>query len=94
MCLKDPGHEATIRVRADLRVFIETWRGFRDIRSEITAGRVRVIGPPALRTQFPDWLLRHSHAHVARQRPGRERRLSRTTGAHEVLEPQPTERPA
>ena len=80
MCLKDPGHEVSIRVRSDLRVFIETWRGFRDLRSEIAGGRIVLIGPRRLREQFPDWLLLHSHATHPRLRPGRERRLSRITG--------------
>ena len=29
MCLKDPGYEVDLRVRSDLRLFIEAWRGFR-----------------------------------------------------------------
>jgi DNA-binding HxlR family transcriptional regulator len=80
MCLKDPGHDVDVRVRADLRVFIETWRGFRDIECEIRAGRIRVSGPRELRRQFPEWLGLHSHAHIPRMRPGRERRLYRITG--------------
>ncbi len=80
MCLKDPGHHVDVRVRADLRVFIETWRGFRDLRCEIRAGRIQLIGARSLREDFPTWFLLHSHAHVERMRPGRERRLSRVTG--------------
>lgn len=79
MCLKDPGHEVDLRVYADLRVFIETWRGFRDLRSEIRARRIRVRGPERLRDAFPDWLRLHVLAGVPRLRPGRERRLARTT---------------
>ena len=80
MCLKDPGHEVDVRVESDLRVFIETWRGFRDAESEVRAGRIRVIARLELRRQFPGWLRLHSHAHVQRRRPGRERRLQRITG--------------
>lgn len=84
MCLKDPGHRVDLRVRSDLRTFVEAWRGFRDVRSEIKAGRIRVIGPRKLREQLPDWLRLHSHAHVPRMLRGRERRLSRTTGPRET----------
>ncbi|MBT8402276.1 MAG: helix-turn-helix transcriptional regulator [Gemmatimonadetes bacterium] len=80
MCLKHPGHDVDLRVSADLRVFIEAWRGFRNLRSEIRAGRIQVRGRRALRQAFPDWLLLSALAEVPRMRPGRERRLSRTTG--------------
>lgn len=80
MCLKDPGHEVDLRVRSDLRVFIEAWRGFRDVENEISARRIRLIGPRELRRQFPGWLRLHVLAGVPRLRPGRERRLSLVTG--------------
>lgn len=78
MCLKDPGHEVDLFVVSELRLFIEAWRGFRDFRSEIRAGRIRLTGPVRLREQFPDWLELHVLAGVPRLRPGRERRLSRS----------------
>lgn len=76
MCLKDPGHEVDLRVVSDLRLFIEAWRGFRDFREEIRAGRIRLSGARALRRVFPDCMGLHVLAGVARQRPGRERDLS------------------
>ena len=79
MCLKDPGHDVDLTVSSDLRVFIEAWRGFRNIRNEMRAGRIRVVGPPDLREQFPSWLCLHVLAGVPRMRPGRERRLSLAT---------------
>lgn len=84
MCLKDPGHEIDLRVEADLRTFIEAWRGFRNLESEIAAGRIRLIGPRKLRETFPKWLMMSSLAPYERMRPGRERRLSRTTGPREA----------
>jgi DNA-binding HxlR family transcriptional regulator len=80
MCLKDPGYEVSLRVACDLRVFIEAWRGFRDVASEVRAGRIRLIGRRALREQFPEWLCLHVLAGMPRMRPGRERRLSLVTG--------------
>lgn len=81
MCLKDPGHEVDLIVATDLRVFVETWRGFRDLRGEIRAGRIRVTGPPGLREAFPDWLQLHVLDDVPRQRAGPERRLSVARGS-------------
>lgn len=75
MCLKSPGYEVDLQVRADLRQFIEAWRGIRNLRQEIAAGRVQVLGPPALRKQFPSWLLLSGLAPHPRLRAGREQRL-------------------
>ncbi|HZF26216.1 MAG TPA: helix-turn-helix domain-containing protein [Steroidobacteraceae bacterium] len=75
MCLKDPGHEVDITARSDLRLFIEAWRGIRDLRGEIRAGRIELVGPSVLRKQFPDWLQLSALAPFPRLRPGRERRL-------------------
>jgi DNA-binding HxlR family transcriptional regulator len=77
MCLKDPGHDVDLLVRSDLLVFVEAWRGMRDLRGEIRTRRIRLFGPPELQRRFPDWLLLSALAPYQRQRPGRERRLSR-----------------
>ena len=77
MCLKDPGHDVDLLVRSDLLVFVEAWRGMRDLRGEIRARRIRLFGPPELQRRFPDWLLLSGLAPYPRLRPGRERRLSR-----------------
>ena len=76
MCFKHPGYDTDLLVRADLRVFVETWRGFRDLRTEIRASRIRLAGPRDLKKAFPDWLLLSMFAQVERRAPGRERRLS------------------
>ncbi len=76
MCLNSPGYEVDLQVRADLRLFIEAWRGIRDLRREIQAGHVQVLGPHALRKQFPSWLLLSGLAPHPRLRPGREQRLA------------------
>lgn len=76
MCLKHPGYETDLTIRADLRVFVETWRGFRDLDAEIKASRIRLTGRPELKKAFPNWLMLSMFAHVERKAPGRERRLS------------------
>jgi DNA-binding HxlR family transcriptional regulator len=76
MCLKDPGYSVDVHVRSDLRRFIEAWRGFRSLRAEIAANRIKVIGPPALTKAFPQWLRLSGLAPFARKRKGREQRLA------------------
>ncbi len=76
MCLKDPGYEVDVYVRSDLRRFIESWRGIRDLRAEIRAGHVKLIGPPALTRRFPEWLKLSQLAPYPRRRSGRENSLA------------------
>lgn len=56
MCLKYPGYESDLIVHADIRRFIEAWRGFRDLNQEMLSGHIRVEGPRDLKRVFPDWL--------------------------------------
>lgn len=86
MCLKHPGFEVDLRVLSDIRVFAEAWRGIRNLRAEIAAGRIRVSGPPRLCRKFPGWLQLSELAPFPRKRAGRELRLTRTAtlGAHHV----------
>jgi DNA-binding HxlR family transcriptional regulator len=81
MCLKDPGFEVDVRVRSDLRQFIEAWRGIRDLRAEIRANRIELSGPPSLTRRFPDWLRLSGLAGYPRQRAGRELQLMRSERA-------------
>ena len=76
MCLKHPGFDTDLLVQADLRRFIETWRGFRDLRREIGASRIKLTGPLEFRRAFPDWLLLSGLAPFERRAGGREKRLS------------------
>jgi DNA-binding HxlR family transcriptional regulator len=75
MCLKDPGYEVDVRVRSELKSFVEAWRGFRDLRAEIQAGRIKVVGARELVRQLPVWLQLSSLAPFERKRSGREQKL-------------------
>lgn len=77
MCLKHPGYETDVLVEADLRTFVECWRGIRDLRYEIESRRIRLTGPRELKRAFPDWLMLSALAPYERKRPGRERNLYR-----------------
>ena len=83
MCLNDPGFDVDVAVRSGLRVFVEAWRGFRDLRAEIRRGRIRVYGREESTRQLPDWLLLSGLAPYERRRPGRERRIARRIGTHQ-----------
>jgi hypothetical protein len=85
MCLLDPGLDVDLMVSAKLRVFVEAWRGLRDLGQEIRAGRIKLDGPKNLCDKFPGWLRLSSLAPYARLRPGRERRLARLSASKQRL---------
>lgn len=66
MCLKDPGCEADLTVHSELRRFVESWRGFRNLNDEIADGRVQLFGPKKLTRAFPKWLRLSALAGVPR----------------------------
>ncbi len=79
MCLKHPGFETDLFISADLRRFVESWRGFRNMREEIRSSRIRLTGPKELKKAFPNWLQLSSLAQFQRKNGGREQRLSAGT---------------
>jgi len=76
MCLKHPGFDDDLLIQADLRRFIEAWRGFRDLRREIAAAKIRLTGSRDLKKAFPDWLLLSGLAPFERKVAGKERSMS------------------
>ena len=76
MCLKYPGFDSDVVVYADLRLFVEAWRGFRDLREEIEAGNIKLEGPVKMKRAFPDWLMLSALAPYRRKRAGSEQRLA------------------
>jgi DNA-binding HxlR family transcriptional regulator len=84
VCIKHPGYEVDLRVMADLRVFVEAWRGIRSMEAELRHRRITLIGAPALRRAFPRWMLLSIAAPIERQRPGAERTRSRRARAARV----------
>jgi hypothetical protein len=70
MCLKHPGHAVNIKVMADIRRFIQAWRGVRSMREEIATGCIRLEGPSSMTKQVPDLLLGSALAGVARRQNG------------------------
>lgn len=56
MCLKNPGYDVNVKISADLKRFVEAWRGYRPLRDEIKNGHIKVEGPATMRNALPDWL--------------------------------------
>lgn len=79
MCLKDPGHDVDLVIRAHIKRFIEAWRGLRDLRSEIVDGHIAVDGRIDYCRALPNWLLGSALAKFDRVRPGPEHELQRTS---------------
>ncbi len=75
MCLKPPGYDTDVTVSADIRRFVEAWRGFRSLRDEIVTGTIKVEGPPKLVKQVPKWLMGSALAVFPRLKTGTERQL-------------------
>jgi DNA-binding HxlR family transcriptional regulator len=68
VCLKDPGHETTLRVSTRLRTLAEVWRGLRSLPEELRAKTIRVEGASEHRRAFPQWLLLSVFAPIRRER--------------------------
>lgn len=79
MCLKHPGFDADLKVMADIRRFVEAWRGFRSLKREIAQGAIRLDGPAELRRAFPSWVLFSALSPYPRCRSGSDHGLGRRT---------------
>ncbi len=79
MCIKHPGFDVDVTIRADIRRFVEAWRGFRNLKREIESGAIQVVGPEALRRRFPKWLQSSALAPYGRSYRGAEWRLAQST---------------
>lgn len=69
VCLKPPGFESDVALRSSVRALAEVWRGIRDLRAEVAAGRIELAGPGALRRRLPAWLMLSAYASIARGTP-------------------------
>lgn len=67
VCLKDPGHEVTLRISAALLILAQVWRGLRPLAGALAAGTIRVDGAEQHCRALPQWLLLSSFAPIARE---------------------------
>ena len=57
VCLKPPGFDPDLVVRAELRAFYRVWLGQVDFEAALRDGGIAVDGPPALAKALPRWFL-------------------------------------
>jgi hypothetical protein len=57
VCLKPPGFDSDLIVRADLAFFYRVWLGFVDYDAAIRSRGIVVDGTPALARDLPRWLM-------------------------------------
>lgn len=57
MCLKNPGYDVDVKISADLRRFVEAWRGYRSLRDDIESGYIVVDGSAECCRALPEWLM-------------------------------------
>lgn len=57
VCLKPPGFDSDVTVRADLAYFYRVWLGVIDFSTAVRSGGIVLEGRPALVREFPHWLL-------------------------------------
>jgi DNA-binding HxlR family transcriptional regulator len=74
LCADNPGQDADIQLRSDLRTMVKIWAGDTEIRTAKKDGRLQVMGNPVLARTASVWLRPSIFAHVrpvpARQPPG------------------------
>ncbi|HET8647290.1 MAG TPA: winged helix-turn-helix transcriptional regulator [Vicinamibacteria bacterium] len=56
VCLKPPGFDSDLVVKADLSAFYQVWLGRLPLANALRSGQVRLEGPSALVRDFPRWL--------------------------------------
>lgn len=73
VCLRPPGFDNDLSVRAELAVFYRVWLGQLDYDTAVRSGAVVVEGPAALARAFPRWLMwspMARHVRAERERGG------------------------
>ena len=71
LCLRDPGGEVDLRVASGVETLTQIWLGKRPLKAAIRGGDVRLSGAPALKRDFPSWLLLSETAEAGRTAPRR-----------------------
>jgi DNA-binding HxlR family transcriptional regulator len=66
MCIADPGFEVDIEVEADLGTLASVWLGDIAFDAAIASRGIRLMGPRALTSAFPTWLMLSKFAQVPR----------------------------
>jgi DNA-binding HxlR family transcriptional regulator len=65
-CLKPPGFDSDLIVRAEVSVLYRVWAGLIDYQAAVGHGEVALEGPPALVRAFPRWFMWSPLVDIAR----------------------------
>jgi len=69
VCMKDPGFEIDLVVRADVGALARVWAGHLRWADAVRAGGIRLEGAPAIARAFPGWLKLSHFARVLQPTP-------------------------
>jgi hypothetical protein len=70
MCVADPGLEVDLQVEAELPAMASVWLGDTPLAAALAAKSIRLMGPRALTTAFPTWLMLSKFADTPRPTAG------------------------
>ena len=56
LCSVDPGFEVDLLVVGSLRSMTAVWMGIASVRDEVAAGRLELLGDPAIARSMQFWL--------------------------------------
>lgn len=66
VCIDDPGFEVDVQVEADLAAMVAVWLGDMRLETALAAKAVRFMGPRAITSALPGWLMLSPFADVPR----------------------------
>jgi DNA-binding HxlR family transcriptional regulator len=69
LCIEDPGFEVDVQVEADLATMAGVWLGDLPLATALDSKAIRLLGPRALTSAFPGWLMLSAFAAVPRPEP-------------------------
>ena len=69
VCMRDPGFEVDLVVRADVGTLARVWAGHLRFTEGVRTGGIELEGPRALVHAFPGWLMLSHFAHVLHPAP-------------------------
>jgi len=75
VCLKPPGFDTDLIVRANLALFHRVWLGYIDYDAAIRSGEIIMDGPRALTREFPRWFAWSPMAPIVRMERNRNATL-------------------
>jgi DNA-binding HxlR family transcriptional regulator len=64
LCLTNPGTPVDLKVETTIRIMVDVWMGYRDLKEALRSKAIELEGPSQLTRAFPTWLLLNPLAKV------------------------------